>query len=224
VPRSLGPSCSPIPSSAVGSPSPASTPRVPAAQRIQPTPQRITAWSVVRNVAELADDLGIPKYPVAGSPERPKATAPTMRKRFGLLHGRVRIEAFGRLAGDGAVGDEGHGDSRSPRSSRSSLRLLLCSPARPRSTATVLSSRTLRAFECGCPPRSDGGVRPTLPAGTSEACRPLRLAAPSRSAAAAPRRYCQSFRSCSTIPRRNGLRVGAKHRGGAAAADVGPRA
>lgn len=34
---------------------------------------------IVRNVAELANDLGVPESPVAGSPERLKATAPTMR-------------------------------------------------------------------------------------------------------------------------------------------------
>jgi hypothetical protein len=98
--------------------------------------------SVVRSSGmspDLRVALASPKSPVAGSPERLKATAPTMPglrgKRFGLHHGRVRIEAFDRLASGGAVGgDEGQGDGRSPRSSQSSLRLL-CSPDRPRSTA-----------------------------------------------------------------------------------------
>jgi hypothetical protein len=97
----------------------------PCARRAANPAKPAAHHSVVRssgNVAELADGLGIPKSPVAASPERLKATAPTMRKRFGLHHGRVRIEAFDRLAGDGAVGgDEGQGDSRSPRSSQSSL-------------------------------------------------------------------------------------------------------
>jgi hypothetical protein len=85
--------------------------------------------SVVRSSGmspDLRVALASPKSPVAGSPERLKATAPTMPglrgKRFGLHHGRVRIEAFDRLASGGAVGGhEGQGDGRSPRSSQSSL-------------------------------------------------------------------------------------------------------
>jgi hypothetical protein len=164
---------------------------------------------------------------VAGSPERLKATAPTtpglresalafIPAAFGLKHSTALPAAAPSAAtkGRGTVGHLAHLGRPCPA-------LLTRPPAIHRDGAVQPDTQGLRVW---LPPRSDRRVRPALPAGTSEACRPLGLAAPSRSAPAAPRRYCQCFRSCSTIPRRNGLRIGAKHRGGAAAADVGPRA
>jgi hypothetical protein len=140
--------------------------------------------SVVRSSGmspNLRMALASPKSPVAGSPERLKATAPTMpglresalafiTAAFGLKHSTASPATAPSAAtkGRGMVGHLAH-----------LSRPCACfahPTARDPPRAVQPDTQGLRVW---LPPRSDRRVRPTLPAGPSEACRPLGLAAPS---------------------------------------------